>query len=274
MRVAVERSLKRLKGLAGDNLPVERAEIGRGYSLHTLMGSRGPAGIVAIEHMPTRGVDPDIVDALLRIYSNFIVVIDDSHRDTLTGLLNRKTFEHSIQTVLLETREAAGKPLRLVEQRRVEQRRGAPPGACHWLAVMDIDHFKRINDAFGHLYGDEVLILLSRMMLQSFRKSDRVYRFGGEEFAVLLSPCKLDDARAVLLRFREAVQNREFPQVGQVTISIGFVGVTVQDIPATVIAHADEALYASKHAGRNRVTGYMDLQHAQASPQVSSVDLF
>lgn len=266
MREAASRMLERLER----STPYfTHAIVGPGYSLHALLASQGPVGVVAIEHAPGGNVDPAIVDAMLRIYRNFAAVIDDSHRDTLTGLLNRKTFEQSIQTVLEETRAASGSPAH-----RVEKRREASAHASHWLAVIDIDHFKRINDRFGHLYGDEVLILLARMMLQSFRKADRVYRFGGEEFAVLLSPCAPDDVRAVLDRFRQIVQDHCFPQIGQVTISIGYVAVTVQDIAVTVISHADEALYASKHAGRNRVTGYVDLPHARSCAQPSSVDLF
>jgi diguanylate cyclase (GGDEF)-like protein len=254
----------------GDGAMPEAGIVGPGYSIHPLLDGQGVAGLIAIEHAPGSHLEPAIVDALLRIYRNFATVIDDSHRDTLTGLLNRKTFEQSIQSVLLESKRIA-----TTSPDGVEHRREPGAGACHWLAVMDIDHFKRINDTFGHLYGDEVLILLSRLMLQSFRKSDRVYRFGGEEFAVLLSPCTADDVRTVLDRFRLAVQNHAFPQVGQVTISIGVVAVQAQDIPATVVAHADEALYASKHGGRNRVTAYADLA-VQAAPQQqeSSVDLF
>ena len=268
MRQDMARYLQRIDGAAEGAVP-EAGVIGHGYSIHPLLDGQGVAGLIAIEHAPGRPFETAIVDALLRIYRNFATVIDDSHRDTLTGLLNRKTFEQSIQSVLLESKRVS-----TLSPDGVEHRREPGTDACHWLAVMDIDHFKRINDTFGHLYGDEVLILLSRLMLQSFRKSDRVYRFGGEEFAVLLSPCTPADVRTVLDRFRMAVQNHDFPQVGQVTISIGVVAVQAQDIPATVVAHADEALYASKHGGRNRVTAYADLAVQAAPQQESSIDLF
>jgi diguanylate cyclase (GGDEF)-like protein len=239
------------------------------YSLHPLVDALGINGVIAIENLPGCSVDPKMVDALFRIYHNFASVIDDSRRDTLTGLLNRKTFEESIENVLLESRGAQGGCVV-----GVEHRRAAAPESCHWLAVMDIDHFKRVNDSFGHLYGDEVLLLLARLMLQSFRHTDRVYRFGGEEFAVLLSPCTPEDARAVLERFRIKTENCRFAQVGRVTISIGFVAIRLQDVPATVVGHADRALYASKHTGRNRVTGYDELEHDPKPQPPSSVDLF
>jgi diguanylate cyclase (GGDEF)-like protein len=241
------------------------------YSLHPLLDAVGVSGVIAIENLSGGAdtVDPKMVYAFLRIYSNFAAVIDDSHRDTLTGLLNRRTFEESIQDVLLETRETDNSP-----PVDIDLRKAAAAGACYWLAVMDIDHFKRINDTFGHLYGDEVLLLLARLMMQSFRRFDRIYRFGGEEFAVLLSPCTLEDARAVLERFRAKTENFLFPQVGKVTISIGFVAIKLQDVPATVVGHADEALYASKHNGRNCVTCYEDLGIKKTTGPVSDVDLF
>ena len=269
MRRDMAQCMARLDGAAADGAGYEDSVSGDGYSVHPLQDGQGVAGIIGIEHAPGEQVEPAIVDALLRIYRNFAAVIDDSHRDTLTGLLNRKTFEQSILNVLLESKREA-----TLAPNGIEQRQQPASDACHWLAVMDIDHFKRINDTFGHLYGDEVLILLSRLMLQSFRKSDRIYRFGGEEFAVLLSPCSANDIHKVLDRFRLAVQNHDFPQVGQVTISIGFVAVRTQDIPAAVVAHADEALYASKHGGRNRITAYSSLAVETAAPQSSSIDLF
>ena len=241
------------------------------YSLHLLNDVQGVGGIVAIEHQSGQTVDPHLVAAFLKIYGNFASVLDESHRDTLTGLLNRKTFEESIQGALLEARDAGHRPLG-----KADLRQAVGPDACHWLAVIDIDHFKRVNDTFGHLYGDEVLLLLARLMQQCFRRADRVYRFGGEEFAVLLNPCTLASAKMVLDRFRLQTQNYNFPQVGQVTVSIGFVAVRHQDIPSTVVGHADEALYASKHNGRNRVTFYEDLDNKKgpAAEQSSSIDLF
>lgn len=241
------------------------------YSLHPVFDVENMSGVIALENLPGQSADPGLVHGLLRIYRNFVAVIDDAHRDTLTGLLNRKTFETSIQSILRESKTVQPEP-----SNPPDDRRQAKAGGSYWLAVMDIDHFKRINDTFGHLYGDEVLLLLARLMQQSFRRTDRVYRFGGEEFAVLLGPCTPEDARMVLERFRRTVEQHLFPQVGKVTISIGFVAIGDQDVPATVVGHADEALYASKHTGRNRVTCFADLQAAPvpAAQSGGSIDLF
>ena len=72
----------------------------------------------------------------------------------------------------------------------------------NWLAVVDIDHFKLVNDRFGHLYGDEVLILVANILRSSFRNQDRIFRFGGEEFVVLLRAATLENARQGFDRFR------------------------------------------------------------------------
>ena len=193
-----------------------------------------------------------LVRGLLRIYENYLTLIDDSERDTLTGLLNRKTFEKRLSGVMSRAVREDG------ESPTGEERRNARGGG-HWLAVLDIDHFKRINDTYGHLYGDEVLLLLARIMRTSFRTGDLLFRYGGEEFVIVLAPIARDDAMRVLNRFREAVGAYDFPQVGTVTVSIGVVEIHGQESPSEVVGHADQALYYAKQHGRNRVCNYHDL---------------
>jgi diguanylate cyclase (GGDEF)-like protein len=142
------------------------------------------------------------------------------------------------------------------------ERRAARPGEHHWIAVADIDHFKNINDRFGHLYGDEVLILLSRIMMRSFRMEDRLFRFGGEEFVIVLSPCSPSNAQMVLERFRTAIEKYDFPQVGRVTISMGYTRIRSDDLPPVAVGRGDEALYYAKRNGRNRVCSYEQLAEA------------
>src|SRR6202011_3687326 len=91
-----------------------------------------------------------------------------------------------------------------------------------WLALIDIDRFKSINDGYGHLFGDEVLLLVSQLMKRSFRGADQLFRFGGEEFVVLLDRASEPGAQIVLERLRTTIGEHEFPQVGQVTISVGY----------------------------------------------------
>lgn len=243
------------------------AIVGENYSLHAVVSARQVQGVVIATRRTASGEQPlEIIYALLRIYREFATVIDDAHRDTLTGLLNRRTFEQRIQALLLQARNAP-------PEVDGPDRRQTHEADQAWLAVLDIDHFKRINDGFGHLYGDEVLILMSRLTQQCMRKSDLVFRFGGEEFAVLLSPCSQHGARTALERLRSTVAAHAFPQVGQVTVSIGFAPVRAQDMPASVVAHADEALYAAKRQGRNQVQQYVPAALAQPEA-ASAVELF
>ena len=125
--------------------------------------------------------------------------------------------------------------------------------------MMDIDHFKRINDQFGHVYGDEVLILLANIMRGSFRNYDRLYRFGGEEFVVLMRKVSYEEVAHKLEFFRKKMEAYLFPQVGKVTISIGFIQINPGDSPSNVLGHADEALYFAKEHGRNQVQCYATL---------------
>lgn len=200
-----------------------------------------------------RDCDQWLISGLLRIYQNFLSVINESERDKLTGLLNRKRFDDKIARMMQSDRD----PYR--QKSPVENRRPLSGSGSNWLAILDIDHFKRINDTFGHLYGDEVLLLISRLMRKTFRSHDLLFRYGGEEFIVVLPSLPVHDVLTALERFRKAVESFDFPQVGKVTVSIGFVDMAGQYVPATVVGHADQALYYAKRNGRNRICSYEDL---------------
>ena len=127
------------------------------------------------------------------------------------------------------------------------------------LVLLDIDHFKRINDNFGHAAGDEVLTALGHTFTLGLRGSDTVCRFGGEEFVILLRSTSKEDAKMIFERFRENVARYPFPQVGTVTISIGFAHIDPFEPAVGIIGRADQALYFAKSNGRNRVCHYEDL---------------
>ncbi|CAN5499542.1 GGDEF domain-containing protein [soil metagenome] len=189
------------------------------------------------------------IEGILTVYSNYQSLLDYSERDSLTGLLNRKTFDDKFSKMVASTAQEETSP------ENNQERRQSASSREQWLAVVDIDHFKRVNDEFGHLYGDEVLILIANLLRASFRSHDRVFRFGGEEFVILLRSTTLEKTYKIFERFRENVESYAFPQVGQVTISLGFASIT-QETPVVILGHADQALYYAKSNGRNRVCYY------------------
>ena len=208
----------------------------------------------------------DVLKSVFFVYQNYQNLLDYSERDALTGLFNRKTFDEEF------SRRLAGNALCTSELGPED----AEQGVQQWLAVVDVDHFKQVNDRFGHLYGDEVLILMANILRSSFRTQDRIFRFGGEEFVVLLRSTTLEMAHRIFNRFREAVQEHPFPQVGQVTVSVGFVG-TKQGIPVEILGRADQALYHAKDNGRNQVCFYGDLVkqgHLPAAVRQDDVEFF
>jgi diguanylate cyclase (GGDEF)-like protein len=144
----------------------------------------------------------------------------------------------------------------------------------YWLGVIDIDHFKQVNDQHGHLIGDEVLLLLSRVMRQSFRFLDKLYRFGGEEFVVLLRCPGEDGAMAALQRFRTQVEAYVFPRVQHVTVSVGFTDVRSGDTPPAAVERADMAVYYAKRHGRNQVRSHAALvREGELSDLVQTSDV-
>jgi diguanylate cyclase (GGDEF)-like protein len=202
--------------------------------------------------VPLSASDTDWLGDLFQVYNNVVSLLDYGEKDTLTELLNRKTFDVSFIKAAAGLEAVPFKTL-ADERRQCADVRGA------WLAVLDIDHFKKVNDTYGHLIGDEVLLLVARIMRSCFRYSDQLYRFGGEEFVVLMRCDGEADALNVLERLRTTIAQYRFPQVGTITASIGVTQVFHNDIPSQAFGRADEAVYFAKAHGRNQVHSYQRL---------------
>lgn len=203
-------------------------------------------------------IPPEAVSLLrgfTRLYRNFIALMAQGERDPLTGLLNRRTLE----TRLAEVARENARRYAVLHVREDGERRQDADLLPHFIAVIDIDHFKRINDTLGHLFGDEVILLVSQLMREVFRDEDMVFRYGGEEFVVIIASPTKQGALAALNRFRERVADRHFPQLSQVTVSAGLAEMRGRELPAAVIARADRAMYCAKEDGRNRVYDHDDL---------------
>jgi diguanylate cyclase (GGDEF)-like protein len=238
---------------------------GEKWMVYPLLGVRkNVVALIVIESAPEDEDLDSSVAMVLEIYQNFLALVNDNERDTLTGLLNRKTFEVKV-----------GKAV--AELQRLGHRTGDSSRREYCLSMLDIDHFKDVNDRYGHLYGDEVLLLLASLMTETFRETDQLYRLGGEEFVVLLRDVGLEQTMEIHNRLRSAVEAYEFPHVGHVTVSIGVTQVLPTDNSSTIIARADAALYYAKEHGRNQVFDYESLIAAgklKASDRKPSIDGF
>ena len=156
--------------------------------------------------------------------------------DKLTGLANRQAFELLVPQAMKESVRAGG-PL---------------------LAILiDIDHFKSVNDRLGHLAGDRVLADVGQVIVNALRSSDLVFRWGGEEYLVILKGTAEAEGERLAEKIRAAVQEHAFGQTEApiaVTISLGLASCRTGDTPDTLVARADAALYRAKAAGRNTVS--------------------
>jgi len=142
------------------------------------------------------------------------------------------------------------------------------------LLLLDIDNFKEYNDSFGHLEGDKVLVRFSQIIKSCLRANDSAYRYGGEEFTVILPETAGEEARTVAQRIRAALEREKFtPESGEdvtITISIGVTEYYVKEELSSFIQRADKAMYSSKQNGRNRVS-LMYAEPPQES-QAKSID--
>jgi len=121
------------------------------------------------------------------------------------------------------------------------------------LAIFDIDNFKNINDTYGHLAGDHVLIQCADIIKNSIRESDVLARWGGEEFVILFTHTKADEAKIVAEKIRKSIEEFLFDTVENVTISCGLSEISDNDTANTFLKRADSALYQAKHSGKNKV---------------------
>jgi diguanylate cyclase len=172
------------------------------------------------------------------LQENLETVRTESLTDPLTQLANRKFFDAALETAIAEAR-AKNEALSLM--------------------MTDIDFFKKFNDSFGHLTGDQVLRLVAKSVKQNVKGRDTAARYGGEEFAIILPSTMLRAATTVAEHIRCAVMTKELmkrstgEQLGRMTVSIGVATLHPSDTAQSLIERTDACLYAAKRHGRNRV---------------------
>ncbi len=165
--------------------------------------------------------------------------------DPLTGIANRKCFDLRIAEGVADAKEN---------------------GQTTSLMMLDIDHFKKFNDTYGHQLGDEVLKLVARTFVESIKGQDTAARYGGEEFAIILPRTTLKNAVIVAEQIRKTmadkviVNRRSGDKLGAVTLSIGVASSTGDELPSAILQRADEALYVAKRKGRNMVVPETEIE--------------
>lgn len=159
---------------------------------------------------------------------------EQATRDPLTDLLNRRAGEWQLERAFLAAREGQ-KPFCLI--------------------MADVDHFKAINDTWGHPAGDQVLQRVAAVLRTGVRATDSVVRWGGEEFLLVLPNCEQAAALLQAERLRERVADAEQGEMGRVTVSMGVAELQRGETLANLMERVDQALYQAKHAGRNQVSG-------------------
>ena len=186
-------------------------------------------------------IDDHYVDTLLIAYNHQVYLLRNKDTDSLTGLYNRQSFNARLAKL---------------HGNFDREKRANDHSTQFCFALLDIDFFKNVNDKYGHVYGDEVLLLFSNLMKNTFRDIDMLFRYGGEEFAVLLHNITLEQTDSVLNRFRKKIEDFDFPMENKVTASIGYCEFTHKIPLSLIIERADKALYYSKEHGRNKVSGF------------------
>lgn len=172
------------------------------------------------------------IDELLSAMSESISMLyDAATHDEKTRLYNNKFFENILD-------------MEIEKAQRGNQKLS--------LFIIDIDFFKKVNDTYGHLKGDEFLVRLANVLKKQLRKSDIAARFGGEEFFVLLPETSLEKAKKITSRLRRAIKSDKIFRKHKITVSGGLTQFRKRDSKKRFKERADKALYKAKHAGRDR----------------------
>lgn len=178
-------------------------------------------------------------DTMEELQRDLVNARKEALTDQLTGLMNRKGFDHEIETVVSEAKEEGHEVFVLI--------------------LVDIDHFKKFNDTYGHQLGDQVIKLVARTLKSSVKGRDKAARYGGEEFAIILPETRLFGGLKVGEFLRQQVGGKDVvnrltgERLSRVTISAGVAEFDRTESIESVIARADAALYAAKENGRNQV---------------------
>ena len=219
-----------------------------------------------------------MIDHLRKIYRNMYTLLEYSDRDALTGLLNRKSLDDAFYSAVLEALDGVTDNVMVsAKPQALDQDRRHRVPANYWLGSARIDNFVAINDAHGHLIAEEVLLLVGRVMNNTFRTYDRIYRFGGEHFGVLMHCPDEALVLAAFERFRANVEKFNFPQIGKLTVSCGFTPVLPDDSPSSALEKTERALDFSQRSGGNRSCSHLGLVRRgffAESRKIGGVELF
>jgi two-component system cell cycle response regulator len=250
-RTIIGRGGKAQIRLIDDGISREHAEIvvqGNDVYLHDLGSTNGTfCNGVKVNTRPLADGDKILVGST--------TILKFTYHDNLDEVFQRQMYESALRDGLTKAFNKKYFTDRLESEFMFSVRHSS----ALTLVMFDIDHFKKINDTYGHPGGDAVLTELSALMMMSLRTEDVFARYGGEEFAVICRGSDLAQAQVIGERLRRAAEGRQFGYDGKlipVTISVGLAGMpdpTIKDASALVAA-ADEALYRSKQGGRNRVS--------------------
>ena len=219
-------------------------------------------GIVEIHSGgPLQRGHQEVLNDLLHVFRNMYTLLAYSDRDALTGLLNRKSLDDTFYSAVLDEldqgEDAKARELSAPVLPGQERRHRVPPN--YWLGTISVDNFAVINDSSGHLIAEEVLLLVARIVNSTFRTYDRLYRLGGEQFAVLMHCPDEALVLAAFERFRANMEKFNFPQVGRVTACAGFTRVSAEDSPSTALERAERAMDYGRKNGQNKVFSHPEL---------------
>lgn len=191
----------------------------------------------------------NIIKTIITIWTNQLGVLYFYQRDSLTGLFTPNIFTDAVNGKTFYSDQSLQDDSLIKHENDRRDELHLP--SSHAVVLIDIDNFKVVNERFGHTIGDEVLIKLARLMEISFRESDLICRYSGEQFAVLIRYVSKRGAEEILERFRHRVAESNFPRIESITISIGYTMTLPGILTSELVERANRSLVYAKESGKN-----------------------
>ena len=251
-----------------DSLPLTTVESGECLGEISIIDGYHPSAyVVASETSRLLTIPAEVfwrlIDTLPAVNRNLLRIICQRLRHGRAVLIDREKHANIDAMTGLSNRRGLEQGFNRIWERCLSK------GEQTCIIMADIDHFKKINDRYGHLVGDRVLVLVAQLLRETMRTIDKVARYGGEEFAIMLPDTDLQEATAIAERARAVISNAaitvaESDSLVSVTLSLGVAQMSGGEALDTLMAKADKALYQAKKLGRNRVCALYNTDSIQA----------
>ncbi len=225
------------------------------YSMNN--DKEGSAYLILQLNEPLSDAHACLASGVVKVNINFFKQLEASQIDELTGLANRKMFDDTIKNIY---------ELSYANDHKDSGESESEVADKYWLVMIGIDQYEDVINNYGHLYGDEVLVQVAMLTRECFHEKDMIFRFGGEDFVVILRSKHRATCEESIKRLQESIAAYDFPDVDDITVSTGVTEIIIDSLRVNLMETVDQALHYSQDDTGNRITFFEDINATDGAP--------